>query len=268
MLQTETAVASKNKIREGDPVLLWFEDETTYLVTIRQGKQHSIHCGRPIALGDLIGLSFGTWLETSSNLRALLLQPTIEDFVMKARRQSGIIYPKDAACLMMRSGIRSGSRVIEVGVGSGSLTTALSAQVAPDGVIYSYDVRDDFLKLAEGNLRKAGLTESVVLHKREGHEPFQEGEVDAIVLDVPEPWHEIGPIKQSLKSGGRIASLNPTYNQIEHMSGALGEAGFVLIEAQEVLVRKILVRPGKTRPEQRMVSHTEFLLFAVMPGSL
>ena len=64
-----------------------------------------------------------------------------------------------------------------------------------------------------------------------------------------------------------MASLNPTFNQIEKMSVALEAGGFIMIEAMEVLVRGILARSGKTRPEQRMVSHTEFLLFAVKPAS-
>ena len=72
-------------------------------------------------------------------------------------------------------------------------------------------------------------------------------------------------IKASLKNGGRVAALNPTYNQIEKMSEALERGGFIQIQAMEVLVRGILARSGKTRPEQRMVSHTEFILFAVKP---
>ncbi len=260
------AVINKNTIQEGDSVLFWFEDETTYLVTIQADKKFGIHCGKPIALGELVGKPYGTWLETTSNLRALLLAPTIEDFIMKCKRESGIIYPKDAAILMMKLGIRSGSHVIEVGVGSGSLTTALASQVAPDGRIYSYDVREDFLRLAEGNLKKPKLLDYVELTKREGNEPFAQTGVDAIVLDTPEPWHDIPNIKLALKSGGRVANLNPTFNQIEQMSGALKANGFIMIEAQEILVRGILARPGKTRPEQRMIGHTEFILFAVKPG--
>ena len=74
-------------------------------------------------------------------------------------------------------------------------------------------------------------------------------------------------VTAALKNGGRLAALNPTYNQIENMSGALQKAGFMMIEAMEVLVRGILARPGKTRPEQRMVSHTEFMIFALKPSA-
>ncbi len=259
----ESATLSSKLIQEGDLVLFWFKGDVTYLVTIHADHSLGIHCGKPIFHRTLIGRPFGSWLELESGERVLLLEPTIEDLVMKARRESGIIYPKDAAILMMKSGIKPGSRVIEVGVGSGALTTALASQVGSAGKVYAYEIRDDFLKLAESNLKKAKLLDHVILAKRTAHEPFGEEGVDAIVLDVPEPWHEVDNIRASLKSGGRLASLNPTYNQIERMSGALEHAGFLMIEAQEVLVRGILARPGKTRPEQRMVSHTEFMLFAV-----
>lgn len=266
MTTQETAVSPKRLIEAGDPLLIWFDDDKTYYVTVDPEKTHSIHCGRPIKLKDLIGKSYGSWIEFEpSNVKALLLDPTIEDFIMKARRESGIIYPKDAAVLMMHCGIRTGSRVIEVGVGSGALTLALTSQVAPNGHVYSYDIREDFMKLAGANLKKAKLADYVTFKTRAGHEPFEDEGVDAVVLDVPEPWHEAENAKKALRAGGRLASLNPTYNQIETMAGALERAGFVMIEAQEVLVRGILARPGKTRPEQRMVSHTEFMLFAVRP---
>jgi len=259
------SLASKNIIQEGDPVLIRFDDDVTYLIEVNSARKFGIHRGRPIALADLIGKSYGDSLDFGS-AKAFLLEPTIEDFIMKARRESGIIYPKDAAMILMKLGIRSGSRVIEIGTGSGALTLALAAQVAPEGKVYSYDKREDFQKLAEGNLKKAKLLSYVELIKRLEHEPFLETEVDAIVSDVPEPWHETEVIKASLKNGGRIAALNPTYNQIEKMSEALEKSGFIAIEAMEILVRGILARAGKTRPEQRMVAHTEFILFAVKPS--
>src|SRR3989338_2248476 len=258
-------IAPKNTIQENDPVLICFDDEVTYLVEVHPGRKFAIHRGKPIDLGELVGKSYGSWLEFD-NSRAVLLEPTVEDFIMKARRESGIIYPKDAAMILMKLGIRSGSRVIEIGTGSGALTLALAGQVAPEGKVYTYDRREDFQKIAAANLKKAKLLSQVEFHLRPEQEAFLETEVDAIVSDVPEPWHEIEMIKASLKSGGRVAALNPTYNQIEKMSEALEKGGFVRIEAMEILVRGILARMGKTRPEQRMVAHTEFILFAVKPA--
>ncbi|MBF8303149.1 MAG: trmI, partial [Candidatus Dadabacteria bacterium] len=66
---------------------------------------------------------------------------------------------------------------------------------------------------------------------------------------------------RAIRGGGRIASLSPTYNQVEKTVESLREEGFVYLETIEVLVREILVRSGKTRPFERMVSHTGFLTF-------
>ena len=261
----EVLAISKNLIQAGDHVLICFEDDVRYLVEVVPERKFAIHKGKPIELSELVGKSYGSWLEFPAS-KAILLAPTIDDLIMKARRESGIIYPKDAAVMMMKLGIKSGSRVIEIGTGSGAMTLALANQVAPEGKVFTYDLREDFQEIARNNLRKARLLPFVEFRKREANELFTDQEADAVVSDVPEPWREMDSIKASLKSGGRLAALNPTYNQIEKMSGALAEAGFIMIEAIEVLVRGILARPGKTRPEQRMVSHTEFILFAVKPA--
>ena len=54
-----------------------------------------------------------------------------------------------------------------------------------------------------------------------------------------------------------------TLAQIEKMAEALRREGFIRVESLELLEREILAREGKTRPVQRMVSHTEFLVFGI-----
>jgi tRNA (adenine57-N1/adenine58-N1)-methyltransferase len=187
----------------------------------------------------------------------------MEDLMMKASRESGIIYPKDAALLIMKAGIHSGSKVMEIGTGSGSLTMALAQAVAPNGHVFSYDRREDLPKNAYKNIQRAGLSGFVTFCQRQAMDPFAEKDFDAVTLDIPQPWEEVAVVKQALKPGGRLVSLNPTFNQIEKMAEALREQGFILVEARELLEREILARAGKTRPVQRMIGHTEFMLFAV-----
>jgi len=261
----EMIVQNTGLIAEKDLVLLWFDDERTYMIDVTRGKRVSIHCGKPLLVDDWIGRPFGTKVVCEHGF-CYLLKPTMEDLMMKASRESGIIYPKDAALLMMKAGIHSGSRVMEIGTGSGSLTMALAQAVAPNGHVFTYDRREDLPKNAHKNIQRAGLTDFVTFCQRQAMEPFTEKDFDAVILDIPQPWEEVAVVKQALKPGGRLVSLNPTFNQIEKMAEALREQGFILVEARELLEREILARAGKTRPVQRMIGHTEFMLFAVRPA--
>jgi tRNA (adenine57-N1/adenine58-N1)-methyltransferase len=252
-------------IAEGDLVLLWFDDERTYMIEVARGRRASIHCGKPLNVEEWIGQPFGKKVICEHGF-GYLLKPTMEDLMMKASRESGIIYPKDAALLILKAGIHSGSKVMEIGTGSGSLTMALAQAVAPSGRVFSFDRREDLPKNAYKNVGRAGLSGFVTFCQRQATEPFTESGFDAVILDIPQPWEEVSVVKAALKGGGRLVSLNPTFNQIEKMAETLREQGFILVESRELLEREILARGGKTRPVQRMIGHTEFMLFAVRPA--
>lgn len=253
-------IETVNQIQEGDLVLLWFEDEVSYLVEVAKGKKISIHRGRPLETEIWIGKEFGSSLDCG-HATAFLLRPTTEDLMMKINRESGVIYPKDAGYILMKAGIQAGSKILEIGTGSGALTLILARAVQPTGKVFTFDRREDFMELAKKNLRRAKLLDFVSFHQRQAGEAIPEKDFDAVILDIPTPWEEIEAVLPALKGGGNFVSLNPTYNQIERTAEALRRAGLIRIESCEILLRSILAREGKTRPVQRMVSHTEFLLF-------
>ena len=259
-LSTPVSPTHSNQIEEGDLVLLWFEDEVSYLIEVIRGKKASVHRGRPIQVEEWIGREFGSQIQCE-NACPYLLKPSTEDLMMKASRESGVIYPKDAGLILLKAGIRAGTKVLEIGTGSGALTLILAQAVQPTGKVFTFDRREDFMELAKKNLRRPKLLDYVSFHKREAREPFPEKDFDAVILDIPTPWEEVEVVKEALHGGGTLVSLNPTYNQIELMAEALKAAGFIRVEACEVLLRPILARAGKTRPVQRMVSHTEFIVF-------
>lgn len=257
-----STLGSSNQIQEGDLVLVWFdEDEVSYMVEMVRGRKVSVHRGRPLVTDDLIGKEFGSRHSFEHGF-AHLLKPSPEDVMMKASRESGVIYPKDAGLILLRAGIHAGTKVLEIGTGSGALTSILAQAVQPTGKIFTFDRREDFMELAKKNLRRAKLIDYVSFNKRESREPLPEKDFDAVILDIPTPWEEVEVVREALKGGGSLVSLNPTYNQIEQMAEALKRTGFIRVEACEILMRPILARAGKTRPVQRMVSHTEFLVFA------
>lgn len=256
-----TQTEMSNQIKLGDLVLLWFEKkEVSYMVEITPAKKVGIHCGTPLAAEEWIGREFGEKIVCSHDT-AYLLKPTMDDLMFKASRESGIIYPKDAAYLILRAGIGPGSKVLEIGTGSGSLTMALAHAVRPNGMVWTFDRRMDLPQNAVKNVRRAGFYDYVRFEQREAGTPIPEAGFDAAILDIPTPWEEIAVVRNALKGGGSIVSLNPTFNQIEKSAEAMRSHGFIRVEALELLERPILAREGKTRPVQSMVSHTEFLVF-------
>lgn len=255
-------MATDNIIKQGDAVLLWFGDEdTTYLVEATPGKRVGIHCGKPLPVDDWFGKEFGSKIQCDHGI-AHLLKPTVDDLMMKASRESGIVYPKDAGFLIVKTGVCPGAKVLEIGTGSGSLTMALSTAVRPNGKVHTFDRRTDLPQNAVKNLQRAGLIDMVQFHQRVAGEAIPETGFDVAVLDIPQPWEEVEVVKAVLKNGGRLVSLNPTMNQIEKMAEALRRSGFISVYAVELMEREILAREGKTRPVMRMVSHTEYMVFA------
>jgi tRNA (adenine57-N1/adenine58-N1)-methyltransferase catalytic subunit len=249
------------QIQPDDQVLLCSPDRKTYLISVVAGSAFSTHHGQ-LQHDEMIGKPYGEVIYSSMGRPYFLLEPTLEDRMMKVKRMTQIIYPKDAGFILMKTGVGSGMRVVECGAGSGSSTLALANAVAPSGRVYVYDRDERFLRNAQANIERAGFGELVEFKVGEAASGFDEEDVDVVLLDLPSPWEGIAGAVRALRGGGRLASLSPTYNQIERMAEALDAAGFVMIETVELLLRHILARRGKTRPFERMISHTGFLTFA------
>ncbi|MEM3575144.1 MAG: tRNA methyltransferase, partial [Candidatus Bathyarchaeia archaeon] len=91
---------------------------------------------------------------------------------------------------------------------------------------------------------------------------LEERDVDAVAVDIGDPWEVVPLAEEALAGGGCIAIFCPTINQVERTVALLAEGRFADIETYECLLREILVRPGRTRPATRMIGHTGYLTFA------
>ena len=252
---------SAQTISEGDYTLLYLSQRKTYLVKVEAGKSFHTHKGF-IKFDDLIGKEYGSTVPSSLGIEFTVLKPLLRDYVMKSVRKTQITYPKDIALIVMFSGIGSGSRVVEAGTGTGALTTALAHYVKPKGKVYSYEVREEFLKTAEKNLKRAGLIDFVELKNKDVTAGIDESEVDAVILDLATPWLVISHAYNALKACGAIVSFSPTIDQVVKTVEALTENGFVDIETVECLLRGMQIERGKTRPQTLMTGHTGYVTFA------
>jgi len=252
---------SNQKITEGDYILLYLTQRKTYLVKVEAGKSFHTHKGF-IKFDDLIGKDYGSCIPSSLGVEFTALKPLLRDFIMKSVRKTQITYPKDIALIVMFSGIDPRSRVVEAGTGTGALTTALAYYVKPSGKVYSYEIREEFLKTAEKNLKRASLIDFVELKNKDITVGIDESDIDSVILDLATPWLVVPHAYNALKPCGTIVSFSPTIDQVVKTVEALRENGFVDMETVECLMRGMQTERGRTRPQTLMTAHTGYITFA------
>jgi tRNA (adenine57-N1/adenine58-N1)-methyltransferase len=247
-------------IEEGDKVLLFWDERRQWLLDVDAKREFHTHKG-VVRLADVVGKRYGDRTRSSLGLDFLILRPTTYDFISHLARPTQIMYPKDIGFVLLRLGISSGKTVVEAGTGSGAMTIAIANAVKPDGRVYSYEIRSSFIESAGRNLRRAGLAEYATLKQLDAKEGFEEREVDAVLIDLGEPWAVVPHAWEALCGGAPISSFSPTVNQVERTVLSL-RGRFANIQSYECFLREIRVEEGKTRPATMMVGHTGYLTFA------
>lgn len=247
--------------QEGQLVLLSGKDRKNFIIRLQHG--HRLQTHRGILLhSDLIGLPLGSQVRTHLGHRYHLLRPSWDDLLRTIRRATQIVYPKDIGYILMKMSIRPGSVVIDAGTGSGALAAAFASVVMPQGRVFSYEIREDMLTLAQRNLTHLGLAQFVDLKHRDIADGFEESDVDALFLDVPNPWAYLEQAHRALCGGGFFGSLLPTANQVVDLLRVLERSPFAFVEVEEILLRGYKVVSARFRPTDRMVAHTGYLVFA------
>jgi len=254
-------VSARRLARAGDLALLVGRDRKRRIVRLEPGKILQTHRG-VLRHDDLIGRPWGSRVTTHLGHGFLLLSPSLNERILHLRRISQIVYPKEAGYILLKMNIGPGARVIEAGTGSGALTMVLAHAVRPDGRVYSYEVRPDMQRLARRNLRSAGLGDVVEFKLRDVAEGFDEVGVDALFLDLPNPWDYLSQAHAALANGGFFGAILPTANQVSRLLAALERAHFGFAEVEEVLLRPYKPVAERLRPMDQMVAHTGFLIFA------
>jgi tRNA (adenine57-N1/adenine58-N1)-methyltransferase len=215
-----------------------------------------------IDVSSLIGMKYGSLVRTSEGKVVYLIEPTTYDLIMKSERKTQIIYPKDLGFIAARTGLKNGSKVLEIGTGSASLTTFMASIVKPNGHIYSFDVNADFIAVAKRNLEKAQMTEYVTICEHDPHQGIDIRDVDVAIVDLGDPWTVVDQVYDSLKGSGAFVAICPTMNQLENTATKLKFSRYVDIDCVEMMIRNIEARQGMTRPSTRMIGHTTYLIFA------
>ena len=252
-------------IKENDLIFLVLDERRRWLVEVKAGDSFHTHRGI-IEFDDLIGKPFGTCVFSkpyeTQGYKFYILKPLASDYILYMSRKTQIVYPEDAGLILIYSGIGPRSIVIEAGCGSGALTCILGNFVRPNGHIYSYDIREKSLKRARRNIEKANLNEIVSIQYGDIIlDDFNHRNVDAVVLDMAQPWKAVEKVNAYLKLSGILVSFSPTIEQVKKTTFAMRDNDFFEINSYELLKRRIQVKENATRPEVRMIGHSGYLTF-------
>ena len=259
-------MAYSGPFQPGDRVQLTDAKRRHYTITLESGASYFTHKGE-IRHDDIIGKDEGTVVVSHVGGEYLCFRHLLVDHVLSMPRGAAVIYPKDAAQILVEGDIFPGAKVLEAGAGSGALSMSLLRAVGDHGRVISYEIREDHLEYAEKNvteymgehpanwdLRLGDLNDVTV---------EDTGPVDRVILDMLAPWECLDTVRDLLIPGGVFMTYVATVPQLMKVMEGIRELGcFTEPKAWESLVREWKVEGLATRPEHRMNAHTAFLVWA------
>lgn len=273
---SETAPRPSGPFRFGDRVQLTGPKGRLHTITLREGGELHTHHG-VLRHDVLVGMPDGSVVANSADVEYLALRPLLRDFVMSMPRGAAIVYPKDAAQIVMQADVFPGAVVVEAGVGSGALSLALLRAAGEDGRVISFERRPEFADVARANattfLGAPPPNWEIVLGDLATALPdaVPAGSVDRVVLDMLAPWECIDVVADALTPGGVLICYVATATQLSRVAEYLRATGlFTEPEASETMVRGWHLEGLAVRPDHRMVAHTGFLISArrLAPGAV
>ncbi|MBN0974000.1 methyltransferase domain-containing protein [Gordonia sp. JH63] len=248
----------------GDRVQLTDAKGRKFTVLLDEGKQFHTHRGA-ISHDDLIGSPEGSIVSATSGTQYLALRPLLVDYVLSMPRGAQVIYPKDAAQIVLEGDIFPGARVLEAGAGSGALTCSLLRAVGADGEVVSFEIRDDHAEHAIRNVETffGGRPDNWHLTVDDLANVDRNERFDRVILDMLAPWEPLDVVRTVLKPGGVLTVYVATVTQLSRVMEALREQEcWTEPRAWETLLREWSAVGLAVRPEHKMQGHTAFLITA------
>jgi len=127
-------------------------------------------------------------------------------YLSKLKRGPQVVLPKDLGIIIAFAGISKDSFVLDAGAGSGWMAVGLGRVAAR---VVSYEMREDFAKLAGNNVQRLGLSNVEVRLRDILALGFDEKEADVVCLDMADADKAIPAAAAALKDGGVLVGYAP-----------------------------------------------------------
>jgi len=224
-------------------------DNASMVLTLK-GESYRLSANASVSYGDTIRINGKEGIVTEFN--PSLYSPAVS-------KTTQTIKPADYSYMIAMSGIRSGSTVLESGVGSGQLSIAILWIIGREGRLVSVDTSEKNIDASRNNIEKFLGTENWSPVVGDIRSYSTDETFDSVFLDIPDPWNCAQSLKGIMKPRSSMVTYSPNFNQTEKTVLAMESNGFYHVETCEILKRDLLVREGRTRPSSEMLSHTAFL---------
>lgn len=231
-------------MKEGDLVVLYEGYNAMDQLTIRRGATFNNRFGT-FHHKDFIGKPFGSKIYSHNKqtwIYALQLTTDLWNFATQTRTQ--IVDELDSSVVSLALDLYPGCIVVESGTGSGCMTLAMAKCISPSGQVYTYEYNATRATAAAEMFQKYVSRKSIVINLsyeyrlNVGHlitarcmdmcEPLpvdtvtgqpvafhDANSVDAVFLDLPEPWLALDKALHILKPGRGICCYSPCIEQVK-----------------------------------------------------
>lgn len=226
--------------------------ERTYF--IRSGTGQFATDRGIINLDEVADASPGELITSHTGYEFRILVPRAHDFFEYTKRTGAPMLPRDIGVVIAYTGMNRQDRVLDAGTGTG-ISAIYFGGIAEN--VVTYEIREDFARIAEENIRDASLGNVEVV----AEDVLQaEGLYDIVHYDMTINPEHIRHAHTLLRPGGYLACYTPF---IEHLCGVMdtAEGLFSSSRAVECIEREMTRTKRGTRPSTR-VGHSGYLTIA------
>ena len=207
-----------------------------------------------ISLDEIVGAEPGDVIRSHNGSEFIILLPKAPDFFEYAKRSGAPMLPRDIGLVIACTGMNRNDTVLDAGTGTG-IAAIYFGGIAQN--VTTCEVRPDFARIAEANIRDAGLANVEV---RASDFLEVQGSYDIVHLDMTIGPEHVRHAYSLLRPGGYLACYTPF---LEYLFGVMDAAEplFSELKSFECIEREMNRTKRGTRPSTR-VGHTGYLTIA------
>jgi tRNA (adenine57-N1/adenine58-N1)-methyltransferase len=232
------------------------------ILLVGEGREFFVRAGAgtlstdkgQLDLARLVGAAPGDIVTTHNGASFTVRIPRPTDFFTHGKRSGAPMLPKDTGVVIAYTGMNHRDDVLDAGTGSG-ISAIYFGGIARS--VKTYEVREEFSKLAEKNIREAKLDTVEVIT---ADMLTASGSFDVVHLDMQIGPDHVAFAYDHLRAGGYLACYTPFLEQMAIVVDAAQER-FGEVHTHELIEREMTRSKRGTRPSTS-VCHSGYITIA------